>query len=117
MHPETQSQAAPDQAQIDAGQESPSPTAPVRAGPAPASPVEGVALLDHAEPQGSTALQNLLDRGPALALQPAKSLDVPTVINARPVCEALQVRKARRHGRVARLPKLPRDMVGRMLSN
>ena len=117
MHPESES-ATPEPTQVNASQECLSQTANATTG---ANNFEGLTsstgLLDHAEPQGSPALQNLLDSGPTLALQPSKSCEVPTVINIKPVSEALQVRKARRHGRVARLPKLPRDMVGRMLSN
>ena len=48
---------------------------------------------------------------------PVSSTEAAAMINARPLPKLAQPRKIRRHGRVASLPKLQRDMVNRMLWN
>jgi hypothetical protein len=52
-----------------------------------------------------------------LALANVATVPAPALVNAAPVPAVVPRNKARRRGRIARLPKPQRDMVGRMLWN
>lgn len=88
--------------------------------PAAASPSgsDNTALDILLNPQPTLSLLSLAPAGPtAINHQPLTINSPPALIVAQPVPASVRPHKARRKGRIASLPKDPRDMVNRMLAN
>ena len=67
--------------------------------------------------QPATCNLQLATSNLSLVAAPVSSSQAAALINAKPLPSPAARRKIRRHGRVASLPKLQRDMVNRMLWN
>jgi hypothetical protein len=93
------------------------PAAPPIPAAEPAPPPQPPTLDQPKDaPAARPELEHLFQPAPSLAMQPASPAPSPAVIDAAPVATLPQT-SARRRGRIARLPKIQRDMVNRMLAN